>query len=141
KFTSNGAQSVIAQEYLPAALEGDKRIILVDGEPIGAILWVHGAESELNNREAGGTPHPSKISTSELNICASLKPVLTAEGIFFCGVDIIGGKLIDINVLSPTGLQEMSQFDRKPYHHLVIDKLEAFASKRKDILVTRSRPL
>ena len=116
---------MIVQEYLPEAAEGDKRILLLDGEPLGAILRVHADGEELNNMDAGGSAHASKLTTMDLEICGVLKEPLKAEGIFFAGIDIIGDKLIEINVTSPTGLQEMSRFDGIDYHHQIIRELES----------------
>lgn len=115
---------VIVQEYLYAAAEGDKRILLLDGEPLGAILRVHAEGQELNNMDAGGTPHASMLSSRDIEICETLKGPLQEQGIFFAGIDIIGNKLIEVNVTSPTGLQEMTRFDGINYHHLIVEKLE-----------------
>ncbi len=115
---------VIVQEYLPAAMQGDKRILLLDGEPLGAILRVHADGQDLNNMDAGGTAHASKLTSRDKDICRVLKNPLKDEGIFFAGIDIIGDKLIEINVTSPTGLQEMVRFDGIDYHHRIIRELE-----------------
>ena len=123
--THQGAHWVIAQEYLPAAKEGDKRILMVDGEPIGAILRVHAEGQELNNMDMGGKPIPSELDESDRAICAALKPHLKEMEAFFVGIDVIGGKLIEINVTSPTGLQELCQFTGIDHHHEIIRKLEA----------------
>ncbi|MCY4227055.1 MAG: glutathione synthase [Gammaproteobacteria bacterium] len=118
---------VIVQEYLPAATEGDKRILLLDGEPLGAILRVHADGEELNNMDAGGVAHAAKLTSGDMDICRVLKEPLKSEGIFFAGIDIIGNKLIEINVTSPTGLQEMTRFDGIDYHHRIIQELESKA--------------
>ena len=115
---------VIAQEYLPAASEGDKRILLLEGEPLGAILRVHAEGVELNNMDAGGTANPSSLDDRDREICAALKQPLLEQGVFFAGIDIIGGMLIEVNVTSPTGLQEMSRFDQTDYHHRIVAALE-----------------
>ncbi len=115
---------MIVQEYLPAAIEGDKRILLLDGEPLGAILRIHADGQELNNMDAGGTAHASMLFSGDLDICRALKDSLRKEGIFFAGIDIIGDKLIEINVTSPTGLQEMTRFDGIDHHYRIIRELE-----------------
>ena len=122
--THAGRHRVIAQQYLPAAAQGDKRILLLDGNPLGAILRVHADGVELNNMDAGGTANPAKLDARDLEICAALKPGLIEQGIFLAGIDIIGGQLIEVNVTSPTGLQEMSRFDRADYHHQIISALQ-----------------
>ncbi len=124
KATHNGSHWVIAQEYLPAASEGDKRILLVNGEPIGAILRVHAEGVELNNLDAGGTAVESDLTAEEQAMCAELKPALIEKGAYFVGIDVIGNKLIEINVTSPTGLQELTRFSGVPHHHKIIAGLE-----------------
>ncbi len=124
KATHDGAHWVIAQEYLPAAKQGDKRILLVNGEPIGAILRVHAEGEELNNMDMGGQAVEAELDADDLAICAALKPHLIEKGAFFVGIDVIGGKLIEINVTSPTGLQELSQFSGIAHHHNMIKALE-----------------
>jgi glutathione synthase len=124
KATRDGAHWVIAQEYLPAAAQGDKRILLVNGEPIGAILRVHAEGQELNNMDMGGQAVETELDKDDLEICAALKPHLIEKGAFFVGIDVIGGKLIEINVTSPTGLQELSQFSGVAHHHNMIEALE-----------------
>ena len=122
--THQGTHWVIAQEYLPAAKEGDKRILMVDGEPIGAILRVHAEGQELNNMDMGGKPVPCELDDDDRAICAALKPHLVEKEAFFVGIDVIGGKLIEINVTSPTGLQELSRFSGVDHHHEIIRRLE-----------------
>lgn len=112
---------VVAQEYLPAARDGDKRILLLDGEPLGAILRVHADGEELNNLDAGGSAHPAELDAFDNEICAALKPGLLDQGIFFAGIDIIGGRLIEVNVTSPTGLQELCRFSGEDYHHRIVE--------------------
>ncbi len=116
---------VIVQEYLPSATDGDKRILLLDGEPLGAILRVHAEGKELNNLDAGGKAYPAGLTRKDKEICQVLKNPLKDEGIFFAGIDIIGDKLIEINVTSPTGLQEIAGFDGIDYHHQIIEMLES----------------
>ena len=120
---------MIAQEYLPAARDGDKRILMVDGEPIGAILRVHAEGQELNNMDMGGEPVPCELDENDRAICAALKPYLVEKNAFFVGIDVIGGKLIEINVTSPTGLQELSRFSGVDFHHDIIRKLESSPGK------------
>ena len=122
--TRNGSHWVIAQEYLTAASEGDKRILLLNGEPLGGILRVHADGVELNNLDAGGTANPTELTERDLEICAAMKPGLIEQGVFFAGIDIIGGMLIEVNVTSPTGLQELSRFSDTPFHHQIIEALE-----------------
>lgn len=115
---------VVSQAYLPAAAQGDKRILLVDGEPIGGILRVHAHGVELNNLDAGGTAHACELDSDDLKICAAIKSDLIEKEVFFCGIDVIGGKLIEINVTSPTGLRELTHFSGINHHHQIIERLE-----------------
>ncbi|MCP4830379.1 MAG: glutathione synthase [Proteobacteria bacterium] len=122
--THQGRHWVVAQKYLPAAQQGDKRILLLDGEPLGAILRVHAKGAELNNLDQGGTARPSTLDACDRQICDALADDLSCHGVRFAGIDIIGGMLIEVNITSPTGLQEMSRFDGQDYHHRVIQALE-----------------
>ena len=122
--TRGQSQWVVTQEYLEAAVQGDKRILLVNGEPIGGILRVHAHGVELNNLDAGGSAHACELDADDLKICAAIKGDLIEKEIFFCGVDVIGGKLIEINVTSPTGLRELTQFSGINHHHKIIEQLE-----------------
>lgn len=122
--TLAGRHWVVCQEYLPAAREGDKRILLLQGDPLGSILRVHAEGVELNNLDQGGSAQPAELTPRDREICAALKPALVSRGIFFAGIDVIGGQLIEVNVTSPTGLQEMSRFAGEPLHHRIISALE-----------------
>jgi len=121
--TREGRHWVVAQQYLPAAHEGDKRILLLDGEPLGAILRVHADGAELNNLDQGGSAQQSQLDQQDWRICEAMR--LVAHGVRFAGIDVIGGMLIEINITSPTGLQEMSRFDGADYHHRVMASFES----------------
>ena len=124
-ITRGGQHMIIAQEYLPAAKEGDKRILLVEGEPIGAVMRVHAEGQELNNLDQGAEAVPAELDSDDFRICNALKSGLAQQGIFFCGIDVIGGKLIEVNVTSPTCLQELCRFSGVDHHHAIIEKLES----------------
>ena len=123
-------KKIILQQFVPEADQGDKRILLVDGEPIGAILRVAGVKGGLNNLDQGGSAHASELSERERQICAELGPRLKKEGLFFVGIDMLGDYLTEINVTSPTGLQEMSRFLQKPLHIEMIKKIEGKVNAR-----------
>lgn len=110
-FTLKSREPVIAQQYLPAVVKGDKRIILVDGEPIGAINRVPAQGEARSNMHVGGRPEKVGLTEREAEICAAIGPVLKEKGLIFTGIDVIGGWLTEINVTSPTGLQELERFD------------------------------
>ncbi len=122
--SKDGRHWIIAQEYLPDAQRGDKRILLVEGEPIGAVLRVHAAGEELNNLDQGGEAVVDEMDARDWEICTALKPGLIEQGIFFCGIDVIGGKLIEVNVTSPTCLQELCRFSGVAHHHRILQRLE-----------------
>ena len=117
---------ILAQKYLDLANQGDKRILLVNGEPLGAILRVHAEGKELNNLDAGGTAIACDLTQRDLEICQALKPHCIEKGLLFVGIDVIGGMLIEINVTSPTGIQEMSRFLGKNLSLDVIDAVETY---------------
>lgn len=122
--TKQGSHWVIAQAYLPTAAEGDKRILLLNGEPLGAILRLHAEGAELNNLDMGGVANPAELAPRDLEICAAMKAGFIEQGVFFAGIDIIGGMLIEVNVTSPTGLQELCHFNQQDHHHQIIAALE-----------------
>ena len=105
KFTTE----IILQRYVPAAAKGDKRILLLNGDPLAAVLRVHAADDHRNNFFAGGKPAATKITARDREIIETLKPYLRDLGLYFVGIDILGEYLIEVNVTSPTGLQEMNR--------------------------------
>lgn len=110
-FTGMSREPLIVQKFLPDVARGDKRIILVDGEPVGAINRVPQAGETRSNMHAGGRPEKTGLTARDLEICAAIGPELKAKGQVFVGIDVIGDWLTEINVTSPTGLQEMERFD------------------------------
>lgn len=120
---------VIVQGYIPAATEGDKRILLLNGEVLGAVMRHHSGEDHRNNFAAGGKAQKATITATDRAICAALKPHLLQLGIFFAGIDIIGRKLIEVNVTSPTCLREMQRFYTENLAEKVIVAAEALAGK------------
>jgi glutathione synthase len=104
-----GTRWSVIQEYLPAAAQGDKRILLVDGAPIGAVLRVPAVGELRNNFHAGGSPAKGDLDDRDRAICSRLAPMLRELDQFFVGIDVIGGRLTEINVTSPTGMQECNR--------------------------------
>lgn len=111
-FSSMSSEPLIAQAFLPDVKKGDKRIILVDGEPVGAINRVPKAGETRSNMHVGGKAEPAKLSQRDREICRSLGPILKNRGQVFVGIDVIGDYLTEINVTSPTGIQELERFDK-----------------------------
>ena len=118
-------EPLIAQKFLPAVREGDKRIILVDGEPVGAINRVPAEGEARSNMHVGGTPLKSRLTEREKEICARIGPELKARGMIFVGIDVIGGLMTEINVTSPTGIQEIDRYDGSNLSGLIWDAIEA----------------
>ena len=111
-FSNMSSEPLIAQAFLPDVKKGDKRIILVDGEPVGAINRVPKAGETRSNMHVGGKAEPAKLSQRDREICRSIGPILKNRGQVFVGIDVIGDYLTEINVTSPTGIQELEQFDK-----------------------------
>ena len=116
---------VMVQAFLPGVSAGDKRILLVDGEPMGAVNRLPKAGEFRSNLALGGAPVAADLSDTERRLCAELAPVLRAEGLFFVGIDVIDGRLSEINVTSPTGVREVEWLGRVPLADQVIERLLA----------------
>lgn len=110
--TDDETRWTVAQEFIEAAGEGDKRILLVDGEPIGAVLRVPDSGELRGNFHAGGTPHATRLDERDREICNRVGPFLRELGLYFVGIDVIGGFLTEINVTSPTGMQEINRLEK-----------------------------
>lgn len=110
-FTGFSREPLIVQKFLPAVAKGDKRIILVDGEPVGAINRVPAAGETRSNMHVGGRPERIALTSRDREICAAIGPLLRDHGQIFVGIDVIGDWLTEINVTSPTGIQELERFD------------------------------
>ncbi|MCJ7422001.1 glutathione synthase [Sphingomicrobium astaxanthinifaciens] len=123
-FAQEMKEPFIAQAFLPAVSEGDKRIILVDGEPIGAINRIPAQGEFRSNLVAGGTAAKVGLTPREREICAALGPELKRRGLLFTGIDVIGGLLTEINVTSPTGLVALDRFDGINSAGLIWDAVE-----------------
>ncbi|MGZ3417567.1 MAG: glutathione synthase [Polyangiales bacterium] len=119
-----GRRWCMVQEYLPAARIGDKRILLLDGEPLGAILRVPRDDEARANIHAGGSVEKVPVTDEERAMIKDLAPRLAKDGLYFVGLDVIGGKLTEVNVTSPTGIQQMSRFDGVDYPGRVIEWVE-----------------
>jgi glutathione synthase len=122
--SDNQRKLVMAQAYLPAVREGDKRILLLDGEPIGAVLRVPREDETRSNLHVGGRAQRTELSARDREICAAIAPKLRADGLHFVGIDVIGGMLTEVNVTSPTGMQEIDRLEGVKLEGRVIDWLE-----------------
>ncbi len=124
-FTQLYREPVIVQRYLPEVRQGDKRIILVDGKAVGAINRVPPPGEARANMHAGAEPRPAKLTHRESEICEAIGPALKERGLIFVGIDVIGDYLTEINVTSPTGIQEIDRFDGISIEQDIWDAIES----------------
>jgi glutathione synthase len=124
-FAATFREPWVVQKYLPAVKEGDKRIILVDGEFAGAVNRIPAADDLRSNLVRGGVPKATDLSAREREICARLGPALRERRLLFVGIDVIGGFLTEINVTSPTGIRAVKKFAGADIAALIWDKIEA----------------
>ena len=123
-FASFSREPLIVQKYLPDVSKGDKRVILVDGEPVGAINRVPAAGETRSNMHVGGRPEKIALSDRDREICARIGPLLREKGQVFVGIDVIGDYLTEINVTSPTGIQELERFDGTNVAEIIWEAIE-----------------
>jgi len=124
-FASMFREPWVVQKFLPAVRDGDKRIILVDGEFAGAVNRVPAADDLRSNMVRGGVPAATELTERERHICERLGPHLRERGLLFVGIDVIGGFLTEINVTSPTGIRAVKNFGGPDIAALIWDKIEA----------------
>lgn len=124
-FMANSREPLIMQKFLPDVSNGDKRVILVDGEPVGAINRVPAAGETRSNMHVGGRPEKVGLTERDLEICARIGPLLKEKGQIFVGIDVIGDYLTEINVTSPTGIQELERFDGVNIAEKIWEAIEA----------------
>jgi len=129
--THYGQISIMAQKYIPEATIGDKRIILINGNPIASFLRVPDKKDHRGNLCAGATSEKSEITKRDLEICETIKPKLLKNGLFFVGIDIIGNYLSEINVTSPTGFQEIASLTGVYVEKYLLDFVESISNSNK----------
>jgi glutathione synthase len=122
--TRHGRRVAMIQRFVPEVELGDKRILLVDGQPIGAILRVPRNDDVRSNIHVGGTVVATDLDLDDRRIIETMGPRLVRDGLWFVGIDVIGGKLTEVNVTSPTGIQQMSSLSGENLEASVIDSLE-----------------
>ena len=130
-FTRFYREPVIVQQYVAEVRAGDKRVILIEGKPAGAILRTPPAGEARSNLHVGGTAARAELDSRDREICERIGPVLRDKGIVFAGIDIIGGWLTEVNLTSPTGLQEVNRFDGTHLEARIWDAIEARAARRR----------
>ena len=117
-------EPLMIQEYVPAVRQGDKRIILIDGKPVGAVNRVPAKGEARSNMHVGGKPMKCELTGRDREICEIIGPSLKEKGLLFVGIDVIGSYLTEINVTSPTGIQELSRFEDTNIASLIWDAIE-----------------
>ena len=123
-FEGLSHEPLMVQKYLPEVRQGDKRIILVDGEPAGVLLRVPQAGEARSNLHVGGKGVQAALTPRDREICAAIGPTLREKGLVFVGIDVIGEFLTEINVTSPTGIQEIGRFDGISIEAMIWDAIE-----------------
>jgi glutathione synthase len=124
-FSGINREPLIMQKFLPDVSKGDKRVILVDGEPVGAINRVPAEGETRSNMHVGGKPEKVDLTDRDREICAAIGPLLREKGQVFVGIDVIGDWLTEINVTSPTGIQELERFDNVNITAKIWEAIEA----------------
>ena len=122
-LTHEGRRPALVQEYLPAARQGDKRVIVLDGEPVGAVLRVPRDDDVRANLHVGGQERRASVDDDDRRICAHLGSHLRELGLYLVGIDVIGGKLTEVNVTSPTGVQNIDRLDGRTGRERVVSRI------------------
>lgn len=128
--SDGGADYVILQEYIEGADKGDVRILILNGIPIGAMKRIPGEKDHRSNVSAGGTIAKHKLSKEEKLLCAKIGPKLVKDGLYFVGIDVIGGKLVEVNVMSPGGITYMNKVYKTRIQEKVINFIESKVLER-----------
>jgi glutathione synthase len=123
-----GREPVICQAFIPAVVNGDKRILLVDGEPVGAINRIPASGQVRSNLARGGRAEAVELTPRDRELCAIIGPELKARGLLFVGIDVIGDYLTEINVTSPTGAQQLKRFGGADAAAILWDRIEALTA-------------
>jgi glutathione synthase len=129
--TAFGTRRVMAQRYLPEVRKGDKRILLLEGEPIGAVLRVPREQETRSNLHVGGRPQRTHLDEDDRRIIAALAPALRRDGLFFVGIDVIGGLLTEVNVTSPTGVREINGLEETRLEARILDGVERLLDEKR----------
>ncbi|PWG05071.1 glutathione synthase [Polaribacter aquimarinus] len=128
--SDGGSDYVILQEYIEGADKGDVRILILNGVPIGAMKRIPGEKDHRSNISAGGTIAKHKLSKEEKLLCTKIGPKLVKDGLYFVGIDVIGGKLVEVNVMSPGGITYMNKVYKTRIQEKVINFIESKVLER-----------
>jgi len=124
-FLNLNEEQFIIQSYIPEVKKGDKRIILIDGEVVGAINRIPAKNENRSNMHVGGKPVKTSLNKNDKLICKTISPHLKTKGLFFVGIDVIGNYLTEINVTSPTGIREINRLNKTSIEKIFWDKVLA----------------
>ena len=127
--TDNGKKPIMAQRYLREIRKGDKRVIVLNGEPLGAVLRVPREDENRGNIHVGGQCVKTELTPRDREICRTMAPALKKLGLYFVGLDVIGDHLTEVNVTSPTGVQEINALNKVQLEKHIIDFIEKKAAK------------
>ncbi|MFC7357153.1 glutathione synthase [Jejudonia soesokkakensis] len=130
---------VILQDYIEGADQGDVRILLLNGQPIGAMKRVPGEEDHRSNVSAGGTVQKHNLTQQEKELCRRIGPKLVKDGLYFCGIDVIGGMLVEVNVMSPGGITYMNKVYKTRIQEKIIDFVEDKVQERVNAFERRTK--
>jgi glutathione synthase len=131
---------VILQEYVEGAEKGDTRVLLLNGRPVGAYRRIPAKDDMRANLDAGASAHRHILTPQEERVCEKIRPRLLKDGLYLVGIDIISGKLIEINVISPGGIVKINQFNRTRIQREVIDFAEQVITQQKSLSVPHRTP-
>ncbi|WP_371187583.1 glutathione synthase [Thalassotalea maritima] len=134
-----GSNYVILQDYVEGAHEGDVRILMLNGEPIGAMKRIPAANDVRSNVHAGGAVVKHRLTAQEKKLCKYIGPKLVRDGLYFTGIDVIGGKLIEVNVLSPGGIVRINKLNRVKLQAQVIDFVESVVHAKELVMSRKSQ--
>ena len=123
-LTENFTKKVVVQKFIKKVSSGDKRVLLINGDPVGAVNRVPSVDNFKANLHLGAKAKKTKLTKTELNICKIIKPSLLKNGLFFVGIDIIDNKLTEINMTSPTGIKQINELDNINVQKILWDKIE-----------------
>ena len=125
-----GRDQVVVQKFIPAVSAGDKRVILIDGEPVGAINRIPAKDQVRSNLARGGRAEAVELTKRDLELCATIGPELKRRGLLFVGIDVIGDYMTEINVTSPTGAQQLKRFGGADAAAALWDRIEAIRANQ-----------
>ena len=127
-ITNYGSTYIMAQKFIDKVSEGDKRIIMLNGDPIGAVLRVAAKGEFRSNFHSGGHPEKAELTERDMDICNAVGPKLIQDNLYFVGIDVVGGYLTEVNTTSPTCVQEINHFSNTKLEEQIVDFAEGLCA-------------